>query len=446
MNLSAHRSLLAGTAVGALLLTAGLAQAGSFAIREQSPTAQGEAFAGVAAGAGGLSAMFWNPATMTKNPGWQSQWGASLILPYAQITVDPASPTAVFGGTSNIGRTAVLPSSYSTYQWNDSLWIGLSTNTPFGLATKAPVNWAAQTYGRTSEVVSFGITPTIAYKLNDMLSFGVGVQALYFKTRLTSALGVAPGAAGAELKGDRWGIGFTAGLTFTPFAGTELGIGYRSQVRENLKGTFINGAAAGPLPPAAAIGGAYSISSNLTLPDMVTVGLRQRVDDRWTALAGFEWTHWNVFGAFPVCITAPAPFPALAGCNGLPALAFRYRNGWYASLGAEYRLDPNITLRGGLAYEKSPITIANRGVRLPDNDRTWATIGLGYKYNEKISFDVSYAHAFIRKGAININAASPGFNGLPFIGTANSRLDILSVALNYRWDDPKVAAPIFAKH
>lgn len=444
-----NRHLLASVAGAVLLTAAGQAMAGGLALREQSPAAQGEAFAGVAAGAGGISSMYWNPATMTKYTGWNSSWGFSFLAPDARIspTPGPLTPTAAFGPSGNMFDPVVLPSSYSTYQFNDSLWFGLAINSPFGLATKSNRDWSGQVYGRTSEARTLSINPSIAFKLNDMLSFGVGINVMQFKTRLTSAQGAAPGAAGAELKGDAWGVGFTAGATFTPWEGTELGIGYRSQVRENLKGTFINALAAGGLPPAAAIGGAYSITSNVTLPDMVTLGLRQRVNTEWTVLAGFEWTRWSVFNTFPVCITGPAPFPALAGCPAALALSFQYKNSWYASLGAEYKWSPNLTLRGGLGYEKSPINDSNRGLRLPDSDRIWATVGAGYQISNKLSVDVSYAHVFGKSGGVNIVPGNPAFNGvLPYVGTTKAHVDIVSLAVNYRWDDPKVAIPVVAKY
>ena len=439
--------LLAGVAGCAVVCATTAARAGAFALREQSPTAQGAAFAGVAAGEGGLSSMFWNPATMTKYQGWNSQWGASILFPSATITPSAATPTAAFGSSGDVGLTTLLPSSYSSYQFNEQLWFGLAINAPFGLSTKPATNWSGQVYARTSEVRSTSINPTIAYKVNDMLSFGVGVQAMYFKVRLNSAQAVTPAAPNAVLKGDSWGWGFTLGATFTPIAGTELGIGYRSQVKQNLTGTFINDVAAGGLPAAAAIGGAYGIRSSIKLPDMVTIGIRQRVNNDWTALAGFEWTHWGIFNSFPVCITSPAPVPALAGCPAGLALNFAYRDSWYGSVGAEYAWNQNLTLRAGLGYEQSPITDVTRGARLPDSDRIWTTIGASYKINNKLSIDASYAHIFAKSGAVNIVPGNPAFNGaLTYIGTSKAHVDIVSFALNYRWDDPKVAIPVVAKY
>ena len=436
----ARHVLLGSVALATMLSASGAAMAGGFALREQSPLAQGAAFAGVAAGEGGISSMFWNPATLTKYKGWNSTWGASILFPSAHITPSATTPTAAFGASGNMGLPTLLPASYASYQFNEQIWFGLAINAPFGLATKPATNWAGQVYARTSEVRSTAINPTIAFKVNDMLSFGVGVQAMHFKVRLNSAQGILPGAANAALKGESWGWGFTLGATLTPIDGTEIGIGYRSQVKQNLTGTFINDAAVGGLPAAAAIGGSYGIRSSIKLPDMVTVGIRQRINNDWTALAGFEWTHWGIFNSFPVCITSPAPFPALAGCPAGLALNFSYRDAWYGSIGAEYKWNQNLTLRAGLGYEQSPITDVTRGARLPDSDRIWTTIGASYKINDKLSIDASYAHIFGKSGAVNIVAGNPSFNGvLPFTGTSRAHVDIVSFSLNYRWDDPKVA-------
>ena len=113
MGIFRNRQLLSGVAMASLVVASSQALAGGFALREQSPWAQGEAFAGVAAGAGGISSMFWNPATLTKYQGWNSSSGFSLVLPFAAVTptVGALTPTAAFGPTGNIGAPAVIPSS-----------------------------------------------------------------------------------------------------------------------------------------------------------------------------------------------------------------------------------------------------------------------------------------------------------------------------------------------
>ena len=80
--------LRAGSALGLLVGVTVSANAGGFAVHEQSAYFQGMSFAGAAAG-GDLSGMFWNPAVMTQFAGINSYTSISAILPYASN-----SPTA----------------------------------------------------------------------------------------------------------------------------------------------------------------------------------------------------------------------------------------------------------------------------------------------------------------------------------------------------------------
>ncbi|MDB5650459.1 MAG: 47 kDa outer membrane protein precursor, partial [Hyphomicrobiales bacterium] len=422
--------LLASVATAALTLGVVNAQAGGFALREQSAIGVGNAFSGAAAGGSGLSSMFWNPATMTDFAGIQSSSSFSLILPYANITPGPGTSGTLLtlggsGSTGDIAQDAVLPASYFSYQLGERVWVGLALNSPFGLVTQNPNNWSGQIYGRTSKVFSANANPNVAVQINDWLSVGAGVQIEYFKVRLTQAESPAPGAGSAILTGHDTAVGYTLGATVKPWAGAELGIGYRSRVEPKLSGSLKLENNLGPIPA-----GSYPITSDLTLPDQITVGYRQKITQDFTALAGFEWTHWSLFNRFPV---AGSPIPG-------QTLAFEYKNGWFASVGGEYNWNQSLTLRAGLGFERSPINSVVRGVRLPDSDRIWTTAGLSYKYNEKLSLDLGYAHLFAKSAPINIIPGNPAYSAsapLPFVGSAKDHVDIISVGFTYRWDDPK---------
>ncbi len=408
-------TLLTGVAAATLFAGVQASLAGGIAIREQSTIGLGNAFAGAAAGGAGLSSMFWNPATMTDFAGWQSSWSLSGIIPNTKIT------TAAGTTDGNMGKSAVLPASYTSYQFNDKLWFGLAVTAPYGSATKHPNGWggAGQFYGLTSRIATTDINPNIAYKFNEVFSLAFGVRAMYANLHYTNAV---PGGTGI-INGDSWGWGFTAGLTIKPLAGTEIGIGYRSQVRLKVDGT-----ASLPI-------GMSNMTATIKAPDQVTVGIKQKINDQWTVLGNFEWTRWSVFNNFPAYSTGGVLPVGLNFTN----FAFRWSDGWYASLGAEYKYNPNLTLRGGLGYERSPVTNTVRGVRVPDSDRVWLTVGASYQYSQKLSFDVSYAHLFFRTAPINITSvANPAFAavGVPFVGTARTTMDIVSVGLNYRFDEP----------
>ncbi len=75
-----------GSAALAALAGAPSAEAGGFAIREQSAYGQGSSFAGIAAG-GSLSSMFWNPATLAGVSVFELEGVASGVFPDSDVDV-----------------------------------------------------------------------------------------------------------------------------------------------------------------------------------------------------------------------------------------------------------------------------------------------------------------------------------------------------------------------
>jgi long-chain fatty acid transport protein len=416
-----HRNVkaifLACAGAGVFLAATVSANAGGFAVREQSAWGEGTSYAGVAAG-GDLSAMFWNPATMTQMPGFRSESVLTGILPSASNTVGAGSTLfGVAGGTGNTADDALVPGSYYSWQFRPDMWLGLSVNSPFGLAVNFPIVWAGNMYAAGSTYLrTYNATPSFAYKISDLISVGVGLQIQYAQADLSHCTVGPCGFGGplAELSGTGWGYGFTAGVTVTPTPTTTIGIGYRSSMNQKIDGT------------AAVSGfGSAPASTALNLPDTVSVGLRQRLTSQWTGLATVEWTNWSRIGTSAVS--------AGAFSSTLP---FQYSDGWLYSVGAEYAWDPKLTLRGGVGYEKSPITDNVRIPLLPDNDRYWVSVGGTYQWSPKLSFDLAYSHLFVVNTPINVVAGNPWFAGVAYVGSVDSHIDIISVAMKYRWDDP----------
>ena len=66
------------------LASASTAEAGGFAIREQSAWGQGSSFAGMAAG-GSLSTMFWNPATLSSVERLEAEKIITRVAPVTDV-------------------------------------------------------------------------------------------------------------------------------------------------------------------------------------------------------------------------------------------------------------------------------------------------------------------------------------------------------------------------
>jgi long-chain fatty acid transport protein len=407
------------------------AHAGGFALREQSAAGQGSSFAGVAAG-GALSSMFWNPAIMTQYAGKTMEGDVTGIFPHASqsfssstLASSPLGPAGYNRGVGNTADSAVAPSSYGSWQINDRLWIGLSVNSPFGLSVSFPQAWAGAGYGQGADLKSFNFQPAIAYKFNDLISVAVGAQVQYMTVNydVLAAPGITPSMA--SLNGRGYAFGFTAGLTLTPTPTTIIGVGYRSSLDQDIDGTLA------ATTPGSTPG---SISTTLKLPDMVTVGLRQRIGDRFTLLAGFEWANWSRIGT-PV-VSGPTGTATISGAS--VTLPFEYSDGYFYSLGGEYIVDPSLTLRAGVAFEQSPITDSVRTPRLPDNDRMWYSAGLSYRPPQfrGVTFDLGYSYVDVKDTPIDIGpgTGNPWTNGTGvYVGSVDSHIHILSVGFRYQW-------------
>ena len=249
----------------ALGLAASEAQAGAFGLREQSATGQGLSFAGAAAGGAGLGSMFWNPASMTNYKGIQVEGSMSGIFPFAKLTTDSTSALSAGRTSGDIAQDVALPATYGTWQVGKNIWLGLSVNAPFGLATKYDPSWGiGRLYGSTSRANSTEVTPSLAYQINDQLSVGIGVRLMAFKAVYKSYVFSTLRNGGIE--GDSTGVGASAGLTFKPDNKTEIGIGYRSIVQQDLTGSFSN-PANGAIDP---------IKMRVILPETFTLGVTSR--------------------------------------------------------------------------------------------------------------------------------------------------------------------------
>jgi long-chain fatty acid transport protein len=402
------------------------AHAGGFALREQSAYGLGMAFAGIGAG-GSLSSMFWNPATLSAVEKFQTESIINVILPESEVSLDPIAGLGFPGAEEgDIARDALVPASYVGFRLNDRLVLGLGVNGPFGLSTKYDQDSILRTFGiaGTSEVFSLNANPAVAYQVNDWLTLALGAQVQYIDLKYTQQ--ALPGFGGVgNLEGDDIGLGLTAGVQIKPFAGTEIGVGYRSGISHELEGDL------------SLIGGAEvdARADGFDLPDLVTLGLRQSITDTVRVSAGAEWSNWSRFETVE-----------LSGGGASQPLGFDYEDGWFFSVGAEVDVTQRLTLRGGIGYELSPIDEDTRTFRLPDNDRLWLSAGASYRPNDRWTFDAAYT--FLKSDDTEILSAAEGgppANG-PFSGDADSHVHLIAVAVKRKFGGkPHYDPPLVTK-
>lgn len=415
-------SALVAVAVSGVVFQPNNAAAGGFSIREQSAEGQGASFAGIAAGSHGLSSMFFNPATLTRHKGRKFEVNAAGILPNAKlnnaVAANAGGVPLTGGNGGNGGAFAAVPATYGSYQVSDKLFLGIAINSPAGTVTDYTPGYVGRFHGVKSDVLTLNANPVVAYKVSPMLSIAFGAQVEYLDVQLTNTvLDPAPPNPEntADLTADGFGFGFTAGLTFDPTPSTQIGVGYRSQIKHSIKGKaiFSPGLGAGALVRSEARGA-------LTRPEMITLGLRQKVTPKFTALAGFEWTNWSSFEELRI------KFDNVA----LPDAVVKedWRDSYFYSLGGEYAYTESTILRAGAAFEKSPVPDGTRTPRIPDNDRIWLSAGFTHEWNDWITVSGAFTHIFVKDAPINLLLADNPTRGT-LSGIFKSSVDILSLSV-----------------
>ena len=441
--------LLSAVALSALVLASADAQAGGFAIREQSAVGAGDAFAGEGTTGMGLSAMFWNPAAVTQERGLGFEIGTSFIMPKSTKTdnsalTSPALNTLSFGPNQqhDIGPANVVPTFYMATRLDQNWFVGLAIDAPYGLTIdQNGRGQPSQQLGNRASINSFEGNPIVGYKFNDMVSVAAGARVTYVAARFNRSLfGLPPfGNFDSPVQSDLAdvGLGFTAGITVKPWAGTEFSLGYRSQERLKLAGSaaFVPNAVLLASPATAPFNGTTNqLSSSETLPDQVNFGISQQVTDTFKLLGTVEWTHWSVLNAgVPLTFTSGPATGTTAD-----TLNLFFRDGWYFSAGGEYKWDAQTTMRAGVGYEISPVTDQFRTINIPDSNRWMVSTGLTRYLGKGITLDFGYSYIWFQDAPILVGPNNPDQTKLitlipgvfnTYAGDVKTHVGIASVSL-----------------
>ena len=391
------------------------AQAAGFALIEQSASGMGNAFAGGGAVAEDASTIFFNPAGMTYIEGTQLVGAIHLIKPTVEFNGSISGTGKAGGDGGDAGDLSFVPNFYYKRDLTDSVKFGLGVNAPFGLKTEYDSTWKGRFQAIKSEVKTININPAIAFKLNDQLSVGAGISAMWAQAELTRALNLgAGGETTVKIKGDDWGFGFNLGAIYQATTDTRFSIAYRSKVNQHLKGE-----SSSPSPFTAALN--TNVTAAIALPETFSVSTFSQLNDTWDLMGDVTWTRWSQFKELRIDFANAVPDSVTAE---------NWSNTLRYSIGANYHYSDDIKFRAGLAYDEEAISDQFRTARIPGNDRKWVSLGANWKVSPSSSIDVGYAHLFISDASINKNEGAG--NGT-LTGTYDGSVDILSAQYTHNF-------------
>ena len=410
------------------------AMAGNFYLQEQSPKETGRAFSGGAAAADDPSTIFYNPAGMTELEGLQISTGGTLVFINSRQTnkgstrtlPGQSGPIAIAGnGGGNPFADAVpIPSFYASAHVDGTpLWLGLGISAPFGLKLEYDSDFFGRYDSLGSDLKTYNVQPSLALRLNESLSIGGGIDIQYADVELTNALpNLSPSAPDARyrVEGDDLSLGWNIGI-LARIGPAQLGVHYRSGMEHRLSGSqSINGL----LGSLSAANGVQAVEAPLSLPDIVTASAAFSVNAHTRLMATGRFYNWSVFKRLDI----------RPETGGKLIKEMDYKDSWSIALGAEHQLSDRLTLRAGAMFDKTPTNADLLSTRVPDGDRTWATMGATYDLSDHLSINVSLAHVFIEKQLMDrTDSFFGGLAGVHTLSRSSGNVDMVATSITARF-------------
>jgi long-chain fatty acid transport protein len=429
-------------AAGTLSLISNQALASAFGLHEQNAALLGTSYAGSAAVAEDASTNWYNSAGLTRlhkgefvisgvNISTQTQFEGTTTL--TTFTPFGPAPALVETGQAGGGTARLLPAVHGAYKINKDWAVGLSVVTPFGLSSNYETDSIARYNATESELKTIDISPSVAFRATDWLSFGAGFDAEYAEAKIDAVIGCTvcvPGnPTGADSisknKANSWGWGYHAGfLAVSEKTGTQVGANFHSNIDQELSG---RSKLHGPLNP---LGYESTVTGDVDLPWRLVASITQKVSEKVTLLGSVEYTAWSSIEKLELSGVETG------GSTGSTAVSddiLNYENTWGFFGGIRYQAYKGVMLSVGGGYEQTPTNDVDRDLRLPDADRWWASAGVRWvpEAAKHVQLDIGYAHLWGQE--VNIDKILPASTQVvTATGTDTSQVNILGAQLSVR--------------
>ena len=346
--------------------------------------AQGNAFT---AQADNASAVFYNPAGMAQLRGVQTAGGMQFVSINTKFsgptgaTVTNSSPTVGLPPPGQFFLTANLKDLGMSALGN--LSVGLGVLNLYGFAAKFPTDGPFATAVTFAQLPLIAIKPTVAYKVTESLSVGLGADIFIFtgllgeghaerRFQAAPGSGFTPGTE-LELNGKGTTAGLNASFLYTPWR-TEEG-----KPRLSLAGIWRSQAVL-PLNGALLANGSLvaQASTSARLPEVWTGGIAywpiRNHAREWKVEVDVDYVRWQAIRDASVHLSTGGVLPSPQ----------QWKNTFTVNVGTEYKwlglMDNHawdVAFRTGYIRSHSPVTDLNFDPAFADNDVHAATVGMG---------------------------------------------------------------------
>lgn len=363
------------------------------------------------------SSIFFNPGALAFiKDRFCVNAGVNLIFP--KVSYQESNPGFYTAGNTNKFSNPIL--FYAAFRLKtESRWtIGFGINNPFGSTLVYDDDWAGQFVIREISLKTFCYQPTVTFKISEKLALGASFN--YYSGELILRKGIPVSDSTsifgeARLEGKARGFGFNAGIVYKPTEKLTIGLDYRSQTAVKLK----KGVAEFSVPSALADSfPKTTFTSELKLPQVVTLGLAYAFSEKFTLVLDVNYTGWQSYDTlkFDYAFNSESLEDTKITKNYKGAFAFR--------LGGQYRIAEIITARAGVFFDMTPVQDGFLTPDGPDANRIGGSAGISLYPVKHFGIDLSFMYLETMK-------RTGGSNEAGFWGTYKTKAAIPTLGLQY---------------
>ena len=402
------------------------ARGGGFQIADQS--ARTMSIGGtMGALTGDPTAMRANPAMLSFLDGPVFSFGATVKVPDQRFYgVSPSTAE-----TKMQAQVLFPPSICLTYSSSGGFGAGISVTVPYQIQTEWDQDWVGSRLATKSDLRVTMVTPAMSLKISENLSVGLGLELalprLLYEQRLPVAV---PGNSTPQPDGvithDGDGsvsYGVLSGIFYQAGELLSLGASYRSHMNlhiddgrvryrgmpEQIVDQFPEG----------------RFSTSLILPNQFLAGASFHPLSWLNISADLEYSLWSEFSSIRITYSNPSRPDVVMNQD------------WNNVVNARFGLEAafsDISIRGGIRFEQSPVPDASLSPGLPDAGGSGYSVGFGYRAGEGLVLDFGYSYMQYKDRSVSnsdlvYGPYSGGFNGMYSSHTAS-----LAINVTYSWN------------
>jgi long-chain fatty acid transport protein len=361
------------------------------------------------------TAIYWNPAGLAGQNSSLYAFGTDIIpfgtYKFATYGIDAKTKTNNYAS----------PNLFANYNMG-KLAFGLGIFVPAGLGAEYNgedlINISGGDLEWLSKIAVIDIAPTVAYKINDMFSFGLTGNIFYgmFDMKRPSTYVDSTGLHGVQYTESSTGTGFgvSGGLLCKLSDMIQFGVSARTEIKVTMSGEAENALMQAQGGPATT-----DFDRDVAWPLWAAFGVAVKPMENLTITADAQYSQWaKSEKEFHTDFKDPV-WKAVTAATGDDTFVLDWKDCTQLRFGLEYMASEKLAVRAGYYYDPAPAPDETLTILFPSSTNNVVTAGFGFCAGK---FDIDLGFEYLMGKERDITAATHNMPG-------KHKLDIFAFSL-----------------